>query len=136
MSDYRETLELLIREAVRTMRNLNMGQIRPMQHRSGMPDIVREQAEAYGYTEASAPRFTPSAEQIDRLDALLVWLYEAPFESPEEARYLVWARGARVGWKSICGHLKCSRETAAKRHREALLTLGAFIWISRGKRAA
>lgn len=131
MTDYRETLEALLREAVRTIRNLPAD--RPMQIKSGMPEIVREQAESYGYNPA-AYRFTPSAEQIDRLDALLVWLYEAPFEKPDEARYLLWGRGARVPWGVLCKRLQVSRETARKRHADALTVLGVFVWCR--KRAA
>ena len=131
MTDYRQTLELLICEAVRTLRNLPVGQTRPMQLRSGMPEVVREQIEAYGYDKVAMPRFTPSADQIDRLDALLVWIFEAPFENPQEARYLLWGRGTRLGWKIMARHLGVSRETARKRHEQALLTLAVFVWCAR-----
>lgn len=96
----------LLDRAIRTLRALPDRE-RPRDLKNGWPDVVRDARDAYGYTEASAPRFTPTPHDVEiYLDVLgwLTWL-EQQNDGKRDAKVIVaracgfpwWAIGARFG---------------------------------------
>lgn len=64
-----------LKEAMETLARMPMppGGI-PNGSQSGMPDVVREVAQSYGWQATRVPVVRPSADEIDRLDFCLEWL--------------------------------------------------------------
>lgn len=123
--DIHESLKAIIREAVKTDRNLPSNHCRPAGYRSSAPDYVRDVQEAYGYDMARIGRITPAAEQISRMymveDAMM-----SPLLSPRD-RLILWAVAARTPWKKICGSLGMGRTWINKLHDRALVTFGVEL---------
>lgn len=113
-----------LEEAADTLRRLP----RPREYgalkggRSSMPDYVRDAMEAYGWSEAKAPRVPPPAAAIDRLDEVLLWMRWLP---ASEAR-LVWMRAVRINWKRVSEEFECDRTTAWRRWTAALMAIAMY----------
>lgn len=110
-------------EAADTIRRLPGGGAGHTPLRAAWPAFVRDAADAYGWDDATARPAPPTAAAIDRLDETLGWIAAVP---PPGGR-LLWLRANRVGWKSICECLHCSRDTAWRKWRGALVELAATI---------
>jgi len=114
-----------LEEAADTLRRLpmprEMGGLRG--GKSTMPDYVQSAQEAYGYTQAEAPRIPPSAEAIDRMDEALAWLRWLP----EREGRLVWMRSMRIGWKRVTEEFHCDRTTAWRHYTAAIMVIAARV---------
>ena len=69
---------------------------KPLQLEAHWPDIVRDWL-SYGWSLASAPRFPPTAAEIDRLDEVLGWLHWLT----RDQRLILWARANKWTWRKI-----------------------------------
>ncbi|RTL52907.1 MAG: hypothetical protein EKK40_07095 [Bradyrhizobiaceae bacterium] len=81
------------------------------------PDVVHLSNEAYGYTEATMPRFRPSAFDVSDCLNALEWVrgMEAP-----DLRLIV-SRSFGFSFKQMGQRIGKSDETAARRYKDALL---------------
>lgn len=82
------------------------------------PEIARQSWE--GYADASSITHLPATPAaIDHLVETTRWLQWLS----EEQRRLVWARARYVPWRVICEDLRCSKQTAWRRWRHALVLI-------------
>ena len=110
-------VEARLLEAGRTLFALRVPGTWPGGYKSGMPEVVRDVVEAYGYTEADAPPATPSPRRIAEMEQALSWIRLIPADRfvlrrvvgarmlcrPNQERPLLsWRRiGERVGASHI-----------------------------------
>ena len=84
-------VERRILRACKTLRAIPDREARYQTFRSnGWPPIVRELADAYGYTEATMPRFQPTPHDVS--DCLVALAWTRPLEKPEFK--LIWWRSS------------------------------------------
>ena len=88
----------------------------PAGQRSGMPDVVREVMESYGYDEARAIA-RPSALEISQLDRVLAWLW---WISDDRQVRIVTAAGFGLNYRSIGRMVRLHWEQARREERKAL----------------
>ena len=82
------------------------------------PEIARQAWE--GYADEPHVRLPPASPgAIDRFTETTRWLQWLS----EEQRHLVWARARYVPWRAICEDLHCSKQTAWRRWRHALVLI-------------
>jgi hypothetical protein len=96
----------LMERAIKTLRALPEPD-RPRTLSGAWPDIVRDAIDAYGYTQASMPRFRPSPHDVSVMLDVLNWItwLEQQNGGKRDARIIVarafgypwWMIGARFG---------------------------------------
>lgn len=125
-SDYQQQLEMMIREALRTLHGLpNIG-LAPAQFRSCMPEIVRSIRDMdYAPETTKVVRFGATRAAISRLDRILVAVSGA--DLTELQRDIVWARGKRTPFKVIAMEQGISTRTARRHHSNALAEVAAYM---------
>lgn len=82
------------------------------------PEIARQAWEGYA-DELTVLRIPPTPAAVDRLVETTRWLQWLS----DEQRTLVWARARYVPWRAICEDLHCSKQTAWRRWRHALVLI-------------
>ena len=82
------------------------------------PEIARQAWEGYA-DELTVLRIPPTPAAVDRLVETTRWLQWLS----DEQRTLVWARARYVPWRAICEDLRCSKQTAWRRWRHALVLI-------------
>lgn len=105
--------------ACKTLRAVPDRERRFQQVESCWPEFVREAAEAYGYTEATMPRFRPTPFDVsDMLDAL-AWarkLQDNEFK-------LAWRRSFDLSFGQIGRRMGKSDETVRRYYRDVMVKL-------------
>lgn len=116
-----ELVRAWLDEALETLR-LCRGD-RPAGARSGMPDVVREAVEAYGYGEVATRRH-PTLDELARLDVVLPWLFMV--EDLRSRKALV---GVAMGinLRRLGRALGCSHTHAGTLARQAVARLTAEL---------
>jgi hypothetical protein len=111
-----QDVEERIAEAARVVRMLPAEGHKP--YRSAMPEPVRDRSDqlmAYGYNVTEV-RIQATAQQIDRLDEVLGWVYEW-LSTPERICVWAFAQGVRAG--RVARKLHCNRSTVWRMRRRA-----------------
>lgn len=85
------------------------------------PDMVRDVADAYGYTEERMPRFNPSPADVSDCLVALEWVRGL---NRQEWR-LIWARSFGFSFRHIGLRIGRSDETARRFYRDAILN----VWM-------
>ena len=112
-----EALEKLLKEAARTLKRCRFARHDlPDKMRSAWPEVVRNAADAYGYTPLKVTPTVPSPGEIDRMNRAVMWLLHVP----EDDRRIVWGRAERYTWRDMEHIERVSVVTLTKRHQEAL----------------
>ena len=104
-------------QACRTIRALPDPDRRFFRMHSSWPEVVQEVADAYGYTDASIPRFKPSPKDVG--DCLVALEWARPLQK-REFRF-VWWRSFDLSFKAIAMRIHRSDETARRYYRDAVL---------------
>ena len=86
---------------------------------SWWPEIVRSAEEAYGYTEATLPRFRPTPFDVSDVLNALAWA--RPLDKREFR--MVWWRSFDLSFGQIGRRIGRSDETARRRYKDAMLKL-------------
>jgi hypothetical protein len=107
--------------ACKTIRALPDKEKRFFQTESAWPDFVRDASEAYGYTEATTPRFRPSPSDVTDCLVALAW---ARGIDKKEFR-LIWMRSYELSFGTIGRAIYKSDETARRYYRDVLVKLWA-----------
>lgn len=89
------------------------------------PDMVRDVADAYGYTEETIPKFRPTPADVSDFLIALSWVRAIPKRDFK----LVWWRSFGVSFHQMGLRLGRSDETARMRYRDAILG----IWYEANK---
>lgn len=110
-------VEQRLLQACRTIRALPDPDRRFFRMHTGWPEVVQEVAEAYGYTDASVPRFKPSPKDVG--DFLLALSWARPLHK-REFRF-VWWRSFELSFKQMADRIHRSDETARRYYRDAIL---------------
>jgi len=112
-------------EAVATLRRLPPVKVRG--YFSVWPTIKFAELEVL-QQEKLPIRLRAQPDAIDRLEETLTWM---PWLEVEE-RKLLWKRGAKMRWKSICWEFGCDRSTAWRKWVIALTKVSAQLNASKG----
>lgn len=83
------------------------------------PEYLRDAAEAYGYTEATLPRFRPTPFDVSDMLNALAW---ARGLEPPEWR-LVWWRSFNLSFGQIARRIGKSDETARRRYKDVIIKI-------------
>lgn len=83
------------------------------------PEVVREAAQAYGYTDAKM-RVIPSAAEISMMEESIGWLSLLP--DPID-RHILWMRADNYRWSAITHRVGLVRQTCHRRAMAAVLTI-------------
>ena len=110
-----------LEEAADTMKRLP--EIKPQQHQSAWPPIIREFWEAYGWDQAKVRLGPPLPEAITRMDECMEWL---KWLEPEQMQ-LVWAKAERFPWKEILPRFGMGRTKAWEFWMAALLEIAIHL---------
>lgn len=110
--------------------------------RTYWPDIVREQMEAYGWTDAELRLGPPSAAEISAMDEALRWLGYIP-EDRYVLRRIVGIRAIvhpisgrhRYTWRALGRMLHCNHMAAQRWHAEGIRFI-VIGWNGAEQRAA
>ncbi len=113
-------------EAADTLRRLPEQRARG--YFSTWPPIIRDVAEAYGWSETRVHLGPPHPAAIDRMHEAFDWLH---WLEPNDAR-IVWLRAAGERWKSICWTVGLQRSAA---HSHWLYAHSLIAWRLNGGRA-
>ncbi|MBF0308111.1 MAG: hypothetical protein HQL56_01095 [Magnetococcales bacterium] len=105
-----------LKEAVLTLRQLPMKDLKPPGYRSNWPDVVHDAAEAYGYDDSSYREDPPTAAAITQMDEAINWLCCLD----KNHTRLVWMVADEIPWKKICRCFGISRATANRRWKYAI----------------
>lgn len=89
---------------------------------TGWPDVVRDATEAYGYSDATLPRFRPSPFDVSDMLTALAW---ARGLQPSEFR-LAWSRSFDLSFGQIGRKIGRSDETARRYYKDVMLK----IWVN------
>ena len=106
-------------EAVRTLRRLDVGRIKPMEYFSTWPEIVYTAWEVMLQDKLPVRLGPPPADEITRMEKAFEWLFWIEVEE----RHLIWWRAENKPWKPICGYLGYGREKARKIRKNALVKI-------------
>jgi hypothetical protein len=107
-------------EAMTTLRKLPTDpRARPSTQVVRWPDVVRDRAEAYGYSDAKTVT-RPDAAQIQRLDEVLPWLF---LIEDGKQRLAVVGVATGINLRAIGRTLGCSHETVRLRERAGIAAL-------------
>jgi hypothetical protein len=119
-----DEIKAALREACRILERTPFPKgSRPAQLRAGWPDVVREAADAYGYTATRNRPALPSPLELDRMDEALRWLLWV--EGTE--RTVLFARACGVTWRALQEKLDTSYPTLAKIHGRGLTLIAARL---------
>ncbi|MCG8595631.1 MAG: DUF6362 family protein [Kiloniellales bacterium] len=88
----------------------------PAGQRSGMPEVVRQVAESYGWDEARAV-VRPSSQEISDLDRVLAWLWWLP---DRRDVLIVTAVGMGLNLRAVGRMIKLHQEQVRRRERQSL----------------
>ena len=83
------------------------------------PEVVRSSADAYGYSDATQPRFRPSPSDVSDCLTALAWARAIP---KRELKLILW-RSFGLSFRHIGIRLGRSDETARLRYRDAILRI-------------
>jgi hypothetical protein len=86
------------------------------------PEFVREAAEAYGYTEATMPRFRPTPFDVSDMLTALAWARKL---QDNEFR-MAWWRSFDLSFGQIGRRIGKSDETARRYYRDVMIK----VWTS------
>ena len=106
---------------------LHVPGVRPGGYRSGMPEVLQEAIEAYGYNRVRARTAPPQAREIAAMDQALSWIRLLPADRVVMRRIV----GARMlcrpeqdrpllGWRVIAARVGASHEAVRGWHAIAL----------------
>lgn len=87
----------------------------------GWPEIVRDAAEAYGYSDATLPRFRPTPFDVSDMLTALAW---ARGLQPTEFR-LAWSRSFDLSFGQIGRKIGRSDETARRYYKDVIVKVWA-----------
>jgi DNA-binding NarL/FixJ family response regulator len=125
-SNYQFQLELMIKEAVRTLRCLPIKGLAPAQYRSCMPEIVRTLRDMdYPPDRTKLGRFAASRAAISRLDRMLVAIAGADLTALQ--RDIVWDRAEGKPVKVIAVEQGIGTRTVERHHANALAEIAAYL---------
>lgn len=96
----------------------------PAENLAWWPETLREFHESYGREPPKHPRLRPSPEAIDRLNAVLPWIYSV---ADIRARKVLIARGLGAPWRKIGLRLGCSKDTARRLEERALVEIACSL---------
>lgn len=123
-----DEIEADLREAVRILRRTPFEKnSRPVHLRAAWPDVVREAADAYGYTKVRCRGGLPSPRELDRMDEVLGWL----FWVEGSTRTVLFGRACDVSWRKLSAGLGFSLYNLRVIHQDGL----AIIARRLGERA-
>lgn len=108
-----------ILRACKTIRALPDRERRFFQIESGWPDYVRDVSEAYGYNDATLPRFRPTPADVDDCLPALAW---ARVLDKKDFR-IVWLRSFELSFGTIGRVIYKSDETARRYYKDVMLKL-------------
>lgn len=108
------------REAILTLKKLPPVKLKG--YFSIWPDIIYTPNEMI-FQEKKPMRVLATPEAISRLDKTFEWMNWISIEE----RKLIWKRAAKVGWKTICWELGCSRATVWRRWNIACTKIASRI---------
>ena len=122
-----ELVEARLLAAGRTLMALHVPGVRPGGYRSGMPEVLQEAIEAYGYNRVRARAAPPQAREIAAMDQALSWIRLLPADRVVMRRIV----GARMlcrpeqdrpllGWRVIAARVGASHEAVRGWHAIAL----------------
>lgn len=83
------------------------------------PEFVRDAAEAYGYTEATMPRFRPTPYDVSDMLTALAWA--RPLQDHEFR--MAWWRSFDLSFGQISRRIGRSDETARRHYRDVMVKL-------------
>lgn len=84
------------------------------------PEVVREEYEAYGYTEAELPRFRPTPFDVSDMLTALAW---ARGLEPKDFKIVWWRSFDNISFGMIARRIGRSDETARRRYKDVMLKL-------------
>ncbi len=96
------------REAILTLKKLPSARLKG--YFSVWPDIIYTPNEMI-FQEKKPMRILANPEAVTRLEQTFEWMTWISIEE----RKLIWKRAAKIGWKTICWDLGCSRATVWRR---------------------
>lgn len=111
----RDVEDRLIR-AMRTLRAVPDRERRFFVVKSGMPEHIQQQIDAYASVEAVAPRFQPTPFDISDYLRALSWARHLP----KHQWKIVWWRSFNLSFGLIAQYIGRSDETARRKYREAI----------------
>jgi hypothetical protein len=124
-----ERVRARLAEAMTTLRKLPVDpRARPSTQVVRWPDVVRDRAEAYGYSDAKTVT-RPDAAQIQRLDEVLPWLF---LIEDGKQRLAVVGVATGINLRAIGRTLGCSHETVRSRERAGIFALVRALNGDRG----
>lgn len=119
-----DEIKAALREACRILERTPFPKgSRPAQLRAGWPDVVREAADAYGYTATRNRPALPSPHELDRMDEALRWLLWV--DGTE--RTVLFARACGVTWRDLQQKLDISHVTLAKIHDRGIVRIAEHL---------
>ncbi len=124
---WRKTIIGLLREAFVTARTCRERGTWPAGFRSNMPAYIHEYFEAYGLERAQVGTLPPSAQALDRLDAVCAAMAHRTLNDYE--RELLWLRAGKVHWKDIVKR-RYIPERTLRRHYSDALTAFAIRYVA------
>jgi hypothetical protein len=110
-------IERRLLRACMTLRALPDPERRFQAVRSAWPEMQKEPGEAYGYNDATIPRFRPSPADVSDFLVALSWVRGMNWNDFR----LIWWRSYDVSFKQISWRIGRSDETARVRFRDAIL---------------
>lgn len=135
-----------LEDAGRTLMALQVPGCRPAGYRSGMPEIVRELTEAYGWDGAELRTGPPSSSAIGRMDQALSWVGLLPADRLAMRRIVLMRMLVNpvsdrhvFSWRRMAAVLRCSHEAVRGWHEVAIgmivgrLNAPGFCAVSGGR---
>jgi hypothetical protein len=121
-------------EAAYTMRALSVRGVKPAGYGNGWPDVVRDFAEAYGYTDEPIRMHQPNAAQVTLMEEAMAWLRFIP-QDQAVLRRIVWARCVRhpvsgawlFSWRRIAQMVGSDRVSVQRWHGYGVAIMVAGI---------
>jgi hypothetical protein len=124
-------VERRILRACKTLRAVPDHEAKFMKIYSPWPEIKRAVEDAYGYTEATMPKFRPSPADVSDMLTALSWA-----RAIEKREFkLVWWRSFDISFKHIGLRIGRSDEMARLRYKDAILKIWCVANSANSQRA-